>query len=212
LLDAYEIERRQVGERNVGASRYASLGRRKWRAQYRPNIRDRTPEGAATRENLVRVAEVEQRKSNEMIGAELGYRYVDSPIVRDVPGGPEHSFRVYEPTTWPGARLPHVWLGDGTAMQDRIPFEGYTLLRLGRTQADTSGLEKAMRASGAPFTVLDVPDDTAREVYGRDLLLLRPDLHVVWRGDQPPTDAREVARTATGHRELRSEIRVAGAP
>ena len=26
LLDSYEIERRQVGERNVGASRYASLG------------------------------------------------------------------------------------------------------------------------------------------------------------------------------------------
>jgi 2-polyprenyl-6-methoxyphenol hydroxylase-like FAD-dependent oxidoreductase len=29
LLDSYEIERRQVGDRNVGASRYASLGRRK---------------------------------------------------------------------------------------------------------------------------------------------------------------------------------------
>ena len=29
---SYETERRQVGERNVGASRYASLGRRKWRS------------------------------------------------------------------------------------------------------------------------------------------------------------------------------------
>src|SRR5882672_3249121 len=35
LLDSYESERRQVGERNVGASRYASLGRRKWHAQDR---------------------------------------------------------------------------------------------------------------------------------------------------------------------------------
>src|SRR5207253_3835468 len=102
LLDSYESERRQVGERNVGASRYASLGRRKWHAQYRPNIRENTPEGAAARENLVRVASVEQPKSNEMIGAELGYRYVDSPIVCDIPGGPEHRFRVYEPSTWPG--------------------------------------------------------------------------------------------------------------
>ena len=33
LLPSYEIERRQVGERNVAASRYASLGRRKWRSQ-----------------------------------------------------------------------------------------------------------------------------------------------------------------------------------
>jgi len=198
LLDSYEIERRQVGERNVGASRYASLGRRKWRAQYRPNIRDRTPEGAATRENLVRVAEVEQRKSNEMIGAELGYRYVDSPIVCDIPGGPEHGFRVYEPTSWPGARLPHAWLGDGTPMQDRIPYEGYALLRLARTEADTSGLEKAMRASGAPLTVLEVPDDAPRQVYGYDLLLLRPDLHIVWRGSRPPEDPGAVAGTATG--------------
>src|ERR1700687_2686929 len=76
LLASYEIERRQVGDRNVGASRYASLGRRAWRSQYRPDIRDATPEGAATRDRLARVADVEQRKTNEMIGAELGYRYV----------------------------------------------------------------------------------------------------------------------------------------
>ena len=68
LLSSYEIERRQVGDRNVGASRYASLGRRKWRSQYRPNIRDATPDGEATRDNLARVANVEQRKTNEMIG------------------------------------------------------------------------------------------------------------------------------------------------
>ena len=121
LLPSYEIERRQVGERNVAASRYATLGRRKWRAAYRPDIRDDTPEGAATRANLARVADVEQRKSNEMIGAELGYRYVGSPLIAAEPGeGPAHDFREYVPTTWPGARLPHVWLSDGSAMQDRI--------------------------------------------------------------------------------------------
>ena len=199
LLDSYERERRQIGDRNVGASRYASLGRRKWRAQYRPNIRDNTPEGAATRENLLRVAAVEQPKSNEMIGAELGYRYVDSPIVDDLPGGPEHRFRVYEPSTWPGARLPHVWLGDGSALQDRIPYEGYTLLRLGRSRADTAGLEQALRATGAPFAVLDIPDAPARDVYGHDLLLLRPDLHVVWRGNRAPEDPAGLAAIATGN-------------
>ena len=201
LLDSYEPERRQVGERNVGASRYASLGRRKWHAQYRPNIRENTPEGAAARENLVRVASVEQPKSNEMIGAELGYRYVDSPIVCDIPGGPEHRFRVYEPSTWPGARLPHVWLADGTPMQDRVPYEGYTLLRLGRTNADTSALEKALRTSGAPLAVLDMPDEAPRQVYGHDLLLLRPDLHVAWRGNQPPEDPGNVAAIVAGYVE-----------
>lgn len=198
LLQAYEIERRQVGEHNVGASRYATLGRRKWRSMWRPDIRDDTPAGAASRHNLSAVADIEQRKSNEMIGAELGYRYVDSPIICNIPGGPEHLFREYQPTTWPGARLPHVWLDDGTPMQDRIP-DGYTILKLGRTKADLSGLERAIRARGAPVTVLDVPDRIARDIYGHDLILLRPDLHVVWRGNAALEDAAEVAAIATGH-------------
>lgn len=198
LLQAYEIERRQVGEHNVGASRYATLGRRKWRSMWRPDIRDDTPAGAASRHNLSAVADIEQRKSNEMIGAELGYRYVDSPIICNIPGGPEHLFREYQPTTWPGARLPHVWLDDGMPMQDRVP-DGYTILKLGRTKADLSGLEYAIRARGAPVTVLDVPDRIARDIYGHDLILLRPDLHVVWRGNAAPEDAAEVAAIATGH-------------
>ena len=198
LLRSYEIERRQVGERNVGASRYATLGRRKWRAMWRPDIRDGTPAGERTRRNLSAVAAIEQRKSNEMIGAELGYRYVDSPIICNMPGGPEHLFRDYRPTTWPGVRLPHVWCDDGTAMQDHVP-DGYTILKLGGTSADASGLAGAIRSHGAPVAVLEVPDRTVRDVYGYDLILLRPDMHVVWRGQEPPDNAAEIAAIATGH-------------
>jgi 2-polyprenyl-6-methoxyphenol hydroxylase-like FAD-dependent oxidoreductase len=198
LLKSYEVERRQIGDRNVGASRYATIGRRKWRSMWRPNIREDSPAGAEARKNLGAVADVEQRKSNEMIGAELGYRYVDSPVICNVPGGPEHLFRDYQPTTWPGARLPHIWLADGTPMHDRVP-DGYTILKLGGTKADAGGLERAIRACGTPVTVLDVPDRAAREVYGYDLILLRSDLHVVWRGNAAPEDAAEVAAVATGH-------------
>jgi 2-polyprenyl-6-methoxyphenol hydroxylase-like FAD-dependent oxidoreductase len=198
LFKSYEIERRQIGDRNVGASRYATIGRRKWRSMWRPDIRENSPAGAETRKNLSAVAGVEQRKSNEMIGAELGYRYVDSPIICNVPGGPEHLFREYHATTWPGARLPHVWLDDGTPMQDYIP-DGYTILKLAGSKADVRGLESAIRARGAPVTVLDVPDRIARDIYGYDLILVRPDMHVVWRGNAPPEDAAEVAAVATGH-------------
>jgi 2-polyprenyl-6-methoxyphenol hydroxylase-like FAD-dependent oxidoreductase len=202
LLASYEAERRQIGDRNVGASRYASLGRRRWRSQFRPNIRDDTPEGQATRNNLARVAQVEQRKSNEMIGAELGYRYIGSPIIWEEPGGPEQPFRDYYPTTWPGARLPHVWLDNGTPIQDRIPTEGYTLLRLGRSKTDASAIERAFRSRGAPLSVVDLPDDTARQIYGYDLLLLRPDLHVIWRGNLPHETPEHLAAVATGHRRF----------
>src|SRR5436190_15467827 len=197
LLASYEIERRQVGDRNVGASRYASQGRRKWRSEYRPDIRDATPDGQATRENVARVANVEQRKTNEMIGAELGYRYVGSPVVWEEPGGPEHLFRDYLPTTWPGARLPHVWLRDGRSVHDAIG-ECYTLLRL-RGTADTRGLERAMHARHAPFTVLAIDDNAPRDVYGYDLILVRPDLHVVWRGNAEPGDPAQLAALITGH-------------
>jgi 2-polyprenyl-6-methoxyphenol hydroxylase-like FAD-dependent oxidoreductase len=198
LLASYETERRQIGDRNVGASRYATIGRRKWRSMWKPNIREDSAAGRQTRDTLAHIADIEQRKSNEMIGAELGYRYVDSPIICDIPGGPEHLFRDYVPTTWPGARLPHVWLDDGSALHDHIP-DGYTILKLGRTNADASGLEKAIRARGAPVAMLDIPDQVAREIYGYDLLLLRPDLHIVWRGQAPPDDPAEVAAIATGH-------------
>ena len=186
LLDSYELERRPVGERNVAASRYASAGRRKWRSLWR-NL-----------DELVAVAEVEQRKSNEMIGAELGYRYAGSPLIAEEPGAPEDDFRTYVPTTWPGARLPHVWLRGHVPLQDRLG-RGYTLLRLGRE--DAPGLERAMKALGAPFEVVDVPDAAARDLYGFDLILLRPDLHVAWRGNRAPREPAQLAALVTGHLE-----------
>ena len=203
LLASYEIERRQVGERNVAAARFASQGRRKWRGMWRPNIRDRTPEGAATRADLIRVAAVEQPKSNEMVGAELGYRYVGSPLIAAEAGdGPEHNLMDYVPSTWPGVRLPHVWLKDATAVADRIGYgHGYTLLRFAGGH-DMAPLWRAFAARSAPFTVLDLSDERARDIYGHDLILVRPDLHVVWRGNLPPADPEQLAALATGHRAM----------
>jgi hypothetical protein len=200
LLASYQRERRQIGVRNVAASRYAANGKRIWRSTYRPNIHDDTPEGAQARANLVRVAGVEQRKVNEQTGTELGYRYLDSPLIWPEPGeSPDPDSFIYRPTSWPGARLPHVWLNDGSALHDHIG-NGYTLLRLGGTRIDTSALEHSMRRLGAPLEVLDIPDEAPREVYGFDLLLLRPDLHVVWRANDLSADPMRLAAVATGHR------------
>jgi 2-polyprenyl-6-methoxyphenol hydroxylase-like FAD-dependent oxidoreductase len=196
LLASYEIERWQVGARNVAASGFAAKGRRTWRAAWRPDIRAGTPAGAAARANLVEVARHEQMKSNRMIGAELGYRYDDSPIIAGEGGGPEHDVMSYVPTTWPGARLPHVWLDDGTALHDKIG-RGYTLLRLA-SRAGAEPLARAFARIGAPFAVLDVPDQRVRDLYGHDLMLLRPDLHIVWRGNLIE-DPVKLAALATGH-------------
>ena len=104
----------------------------------------------------------------------------------------------YVPTTWPGARLPHVWLDDGSALHDRLG-QWYSLLRLGGTKADTGPLERAFSERGAPLEVFNLPDAAVRKAYGYDLLLVRPDLHVVWRGHEALPDAGKLAALATGH-------------
>ena len=198
LLDSYEIERRQVGERNVGASRYANIGRQQWRSIATQDIFSGTPHGEASKQALVQVADSEQRKGNRMIGAELGYRYVDSPCIDNIPGGPEHRVGEYHPNVWPGSRLPHCWLDDGTAIQDHLP-ETYILLSLGTKPPDTTRIRKSFEATGAPVTEVRVESDRVRDLYGFDFLVLRPDMHVVWRGTQVPRNALEIASIATGH-------------
>jgi 2-polyprenyl-6-methoxyphenol hydroxylase-like FAD-dependent oxidoreductase len=178
LLDSYEIERRQVGDRNVGASRYANVGRQKWRSIATDEIFSGTEAGESLKRKLIQVADSEQRKGNRMIGAELGYRYVDSPCIDNVPGGPEHRVGEYNPNVWPGSRLPHCWLDDGSALQDQLS-ETYILLSLGKKPLDTSKLRQSYEKIGAPVAEVRIESNRLRDLYGFDLLVLRPDMHVV---------------------------------
>ena len=131
-----------------------------------------------------------------MIGVELGYSYAGSNLVAYEPGNIDDWDTVrYTPHARPGVRIPHVWLTDGRAIQDALGPD-YALLDLtGRT--DTSAIEGAFKAAGAPLQVLRSDEPEARAVYGASLLLLRPDLHVFWRGEQLP-DAVQLTKAATG--------------
>src|SRR5262249_4342171 len=124
---------------------------------------------------------------------------VDSPICWPEPGGPDPDIPDrYVPTTWTGARLPHLWLADGSALHDRIGA-GYTLLALGGAGHDTHGVERAARELGVPPEVLPVAHPHVRAIYDRDLLLLRPDLHVAWRGNAITDDPAQIVARASGH-------------
>jgi len=199
LLASYEAERRPIGAINIKASGGGTAGRMKWRAAYRPDIEDDTAEGRAALANLLAIAREEAPKTFRVIGAELGYRYAGSPVICDEPGGPAPNIEEYVPTSWPGARLPHVWLKPGeTSVHDRIG-DGFTLLRLGRNKDDAARLRAAFDAIGAPFSTLDLDREAVRRTYEADYLLVRPDLHVAWRGDALPKDPDRVARVVTGH-------------
>jgi 2-polyprenyl-6-methoxyphenol hydroxylase-like FAD-dependent oxidoreductase len=142
--------------------------------------------------------------------AEFGYHYTGSPVIAPAEGsGPDQAGR-YTPTTWPGARLPHIWLDDGTALHDRLG-PGFTLLSLPET-SDTggvdyaasadyaAGLTAAFRRLGAPLAALEATSAAAQAVYaGHRLILVRPDLHVAWRSGDSQPDPDFLARLVTGH-------------
>lgn len=199
LLDSYSPERQPIGVRNVAASRRAATGRRAWRDAWRPDIADDTPEGQATRENLVEIAEREQRWSNELPGIELGYRYRHSPLIVDEEGGPDADSFAYVPTTWPGARLPHIWLEDGSAIQDHLG-RCYTLVHSRGADFSAPAFAQAFAEYGAPFATFLANSSAFDAVYeGYRLILVRPDLHIVWRSKGPSADPARLAAIATGH-------------
>jgi 2-polyprenyl-6-methoxyphenol hydroxylase-like FAD-dependent oxidoreductase len=202
LLESYEAERRPIGTRNVAASRKAASGRRTWRAVWRPEITADTETGARARAELARVADREQRLSNDLLGIELGYRYTNSPLIAPEDGaGPDPDSFSYTPTTWPGARLPHFWLDDGTAIQDHLG-RCFTLLHDSRASDAAAELARAFARIGAPFATFEMRSAAAGPVFAdHGLILVRPDLHVVWRGHHKLPIPDDLAALATGNGE-----------
>ncbi len=185
LLASYEVERRPVAVRNVARSdRHAGV-HVTWRSQMdRVLLEADTPEGAAHRARINAIIQAE-RGENEDHGIELGYRYDGSPVIVGETGdAPAWQPRTYVPTTWPGGRAPSVILEDGSFLFDRFG-RGFTLLDFTGDPA-ASQLVNAAAGRGVPLETVVVRDPNARQLYERNLVLIRPDQHVAWRGDQVP--------------------------
>jgi 2-polyprenyl-6-methoxyphenol hydroxylase-like FAD-dependent oxidoreductase len=200
LLQSYEDERRQIGVRNVRASGSATAARRERREDHWvPWIKEDSERGRAARDRVGKLAVLEAHKTTIITGIERGYRYTNSALLWPEAGdGPDPDAIEYVPTTWPGARLPHMWCKNGDALLDRCgPW--YTVLRFG-DRVDTSGLERALAAARVPYETLALDaDEPAYEVYGGfGAFLIRPDLHVAWRGGAPPRDPAAIVAVATG--------------
>jgi FAD-dependent monooxygenase len=198
LLESYEPERQPVAIVNRDLSfRHLKVHIDAQEMVDESLIEADTAEGAEHRARLAQYFE-EQRGENESWGAELGYRYADSPvIVEDSGEAPPQDPLKYVPTTWPGARAPHVPLADGSSPLDRFR-NGLTLVAFDGD--DVGGdFERAARSLGVPLNTLRILNDrNAREIYERDLVLVRPDGHVAWRGDKAPGDAAAILERVTG--------------
>ena len=133
----------------------------------------------------------------ESLGVILGYRYDGSPIcIADGTAPPADLPDRYMPTTRPGARAPHVWLeNEKNSILDHFG-RGFVLLVF--REVDASSFETAAARRFVPIRTLNVKNTAARALYERDLVLVRPDGHVAWRGDEVPADPGWVLDIARG--------------
>jgi 2-polyprenyl-6-methoxyphenol hydroxylase-like FAD-dependent oxidoreductase len=180
LLESYEAERKPLAERNTGyARRFAeSLGN----FQPVPEIEDDTPAGAEARRRAGEYLEAHGRAEFNIPGITFGGRYDGSPaIVSDGSAPPPEAANTYVPSAVPGGRAPHAWLPDGRSLYDLFGFE-WTLLCMGGHDV----------AGSADFKV--VQNKEAREHYGADFALIRPDQIVAWRGDDAEAALRALER------------------
>jgi 2-polyprenyl-6-methoxyphenol hydroxylase-like FAD-dependent oxidoreductase len=171
LLVSYEAERRPLAVRNTSyARRFAdSLG------NFEPvaEIEDDSPEGEAARRRAGEYLAAHGRAEFNIPGITFGGRYDGSPaVVSDGSTPPPDAANTYVPTACPGGRAPHVWLAEGDSLYDRFGFE-WTLLCLGA----------APNIEQPDLRVVKIDNEEARDVYGADYALIRPDQIVAWRGN-----------------------------
>lgn len=198
LLASYQAERRPVALRNTNAARDLNIA---LGAIDRPaSLEEDTAAGAEARAKAGRQLAEYGMLTMDTLGVQLGARYDRSPVVAgDGADPPPDSFTRYTPSSVPGGRLPHLWLDDRHgphgSLFDRLGAHFTLLVPAGRPE--TGGIERAASARGVPLAVLRLRDQVARDLYGADLILVRPDQHVAWRGNRQPADPDAlVARVA----------------
>lgn len=204
LLESYEIERRQIGIQNRAAAQRhsdirAAIGQLIVAAEQEPGID--LPAAADRRKELGEKIAALGNAENESWGIEHGYRYENSPVIWPAEAdetSPAFDPLVCTPTTWPGARLPSLFLSDGRPLYDILGSE-FTLLVVGYQDVDK--FKRAAGGLGIPLTVVQLEPESKLALLERRLLLVRPDHHIAWRGDSLPADCHAVLARVCGRGE-----------
>ena len=187
ILDAYEAERLPITDqvsRFAMAHAEAEIRRR---GAVPDTIEDAGPEGQRARAEIGEATYAINVQQYACAGLNFGTYYDRSPIIAyDGATCPPYTMASYTPSTVPGCRTPHLWLGKEKSLYDALGPE-FTLLRLDEA-IDTAPLVAAAARRRMPLAVLDIEATDAADVYSRKLVLSRPDQHVAWSGNALPAD------------------------
>jgi Aromatic-ring hydroxylase, C-terminal len=194
---AFELIDEELHDRNVGMAAEFYRDHQKGDDDL-AFIEDDSATGAEVRRRMGEVLVRDIGRMFRTIGLQIGYRYENSPIcIPDgTPAYPDDP-EVFVPSARPGSRAPHVWLGENRSILD-LYGHGFVLLRLGADAPDGSRLEAAAARRGVPLKTVTITDREAIELYEKQLVLVRPDGHVTWRGDATPLDAAAVIDRVRG--------------
>lgn len=179
LLLSYQAERQPIARRNTAYARQFadSLGLFVPPAE----IEDDTPLGAEARRKAGNYLDAHGRAEFDIPGITFGARYSSPMIVADGSKPPPDTANRYVPSACPGGRPPHLWLSAELSLYDTFGFE-WTLLRLSGEIAGRRIVD-AFADAGLSLQVVDLFRDDARDIYEADLVLIRPDQIVAWRGN-----------------------------
>lgn len=201
ILDAYDAERRPITDQ---VSRFiAGVARRVMtqRHEVSADIERQDAVGEATRARIGKEAyelDVHQQCCG---GLNFGYYYDGSPIIAYDDGSPPaYTMGTFTSSTVPGCRAPHLWLEGRRSLYDTLGAD-YTLLRLD-PGVRVDGIIEAAARRGVPLAVLDAEASGMREAYKRKLVLVRPDQHVAWRGDEEPAAPLDLLDLVRGARAV----------
>jgi 2,4-dichlorophenol 6-monooxygenase len=152
-----------------------------------------------------------QNKRSNALGLHMGHRYARSCAVLEdgtpFPKLVRDPVLSYEPTTHPGAYLPHAWVEYEKRLISTLDIVGHGRFGLvvgvaGQAWATAAaqvsqelGLELPVYMIGARCQYDDVYGEwqARQEITGRGALLVRPDRHIAWRTlDKPHLDHADV--------------------
>lgn len=154
ILASYEHERKPIAESTIAIAR--------------SNMRTLPTElgGSGDRAALAETIQLAKNSEFHSLGIVLGYSYS---------GAPQGDPVAYTPTSEPGARLPHAWYPDGSALFDALGPELTLVVPRG---TDAAAVTEAASIRSLPLTVISPPQGYP---WGGDVLLIRPDQHVAAR-------------------------------
>lgn len=181
LLPSYATERHRLATRNTGYARQLaeSIG------NYIPDLRieEAGAEGDAVRHEAGIYLNGHARREFNIPGITFGGRYDGSPAIK--PDGaqlPPDAMNVYMPSATPGGRMPHFWLADGRSVFDVLGFDWSLVIVAGDAFEPAKQFGSAARRLGIALEVVDLTREGVGSLYEGDLLLVRPDQIVAWRG------------------------------